>query len=405
MGKPRFSIRETNRLVFQTFVDCNMAEAWVGDQLRIFPGKTGEDPVWGDARDLRHASGRTVGEAMTQPEQAFTSAILPPNAPPGEPGLHGAFWFESLYQTAAGTLYALYHNENYPATLPWDEATGTGYRTQDWPHGLRGESSVQAVCRIGIMRSDDGGLSWTDRGILLEDLDDRLIRAPINRNWTFPGGVGDPSAVACGDHLYVFFGEYGYPGPYDPATHSPDVESAGQCISVARVALADLDAPQERAFRWGGSAFDAPWNGVGQPIAALRIPAADGGGPVSSGQHSFHWGPSVSWNEAIRCWVMVMGRVDSEFWAGDSIWISFNPHADLGVGANCQDWSAPRLLLRKPGHTLWYPSLQPPDDPDSVAARHTCVRMGKRARLWVKDLAPSVHRYVSEYELTFHLEE
>ena len=24
------------------------------------------------------------------------------------------------------TLYALYHNENYPETLPYDEASGTG---------------------------------------------------------------------------------------------------------------------------------------------------------------------------------------------------------------------------------------------------------------------------------------
>ena len=114
----------------------------------------------------------------------------------------GRLWY-GLLVPGVSQDSALYHTENYPATLPGDEATGTGDRTQDWPHGLRGESSVQAVCRIGIMRSDDGGLSWTDRGILLEDLDDRLIRAPINRNWTFPGGVGDPSAVACGDHLYV----------------------------------------------------------------------------------------------------------------------------------------------------------------------------------------------------------
>ena len=404
MNKPFFTISEADRLVFQTFVDCNMSEAWVGDQLRIFPGKYGEDPVWGDARDLRYAQGKSVTAAMTQPEHAFTQAILPPNAMPGEPGLHGAVWFESLYQTADGPLYALYHNENYPATLPWNAETGEGYRETDWPPGLQGESSVQAVCRIGIMRSDDGGQSWTDRGILLEDLDARLIRSPINRNYTFPGGVGDPSAVACGDFLYVFFGEYGYPGTYDPVTHTPDLEAFGQCISVARVALADLDNPAGQAFRWDGSGFEAPWNGIGRPITALQIDACEGGGPVSSGRHSFHWGPSVSWNESIRCWVMVMGRVDAEFWAGDSIWISFNTHADLGEGANSQDWSAPQLLLRKPGHTLWYPSLQPPDDPAAVDARHTCVRLGQRARLWVKDLAPSVHRYLSEYELVFGLE-
>jgi len=405
MGEFHFQLQETDRLVFRTFVDCNMAEAWVDDLLRIFPGKYGEDPVWGNARDLRYAQGRSVPEAMMRPEQDFTEAELPCNALPGEKGLHGAVWFESLYQTSGGTLYALYHNENYPSTLPWEEETGRGYRDTDWPPGLQGDSSVQAVCRIGIMRSDDGGQSWNDRGILLEDRDDRLIRSPINRNFTFPGGVGDPSAVACGDFLYVFFGEYGYPGPYDPNTHVPEMEASGQCISVARVALADLDQPAGRAFRWDGTGFRASWDAVGRPIASLQIDATEGGGPVSSGRHSFHWGPSVSWNEHLQGWVMVMGRVDSEFWAGDSVWISFNPHADLGEGTNSQDWSTPKLLLRKPGHTLWYPSLQPPDDPDSVAARHTCVFLGQRARLWFKDLAPSTHRYLSENEIVFDRKE
>ena len=47
--------------------------------------------------------------------------------------------------------------------------------------------------------------------------------------------------MACGEHLYVFYGEYGYPGEYAPGTWNGEVEAAGQCISVARIALADLD--------------------------------------------------------------------------------------------------------------------------------------------------------------------
>ena len=98
---------------------------------------------------------------------------------------------------------------------------------------------------------------------------------------------------------------------------------------------------------------------------------------------------------------MTFGRVDAEFWAGDSVWISFNPHPDLGEGDASQHWTPPRLLLRRPGHTLWYPSLQPLDTPEDVAQRHTSVRLGRRARLWVKDLGPSTHRYLSEYVVTF----
>ena len=398
---PSWKLERAERLVYGSFVDCNVAQAWVGDRLRIFTGKYGEDPVWGDARDLKFAEGPDAPAAFATAADEFTEVELPPNAAPGRPGLHGAVWFESVYSPHPDgrLLYALYHNENYPETLPFDPASGTGYRPEGWPPGLRGEGSVQAVCRIGIMASTDGGRSWTDRGILLEDLQPRLVLA--NANYTFPGGVGDPSAVACGDFLYVFYGEYGYPGVYEPATWDPAREASGQCISVARIALADLADPVGRARRWDGTGFAAPSDGIGAPIAALQLDAGDGGGPVSAGDRSFHWGPSVSWNEAIGAWVMTFGRVDSEFWAGDSVWISFNPHADLGVGANSQDWTAPELLLRKPGHTLWYPSLQPLATPEDVTQRHTAVRLGQQARLWVKDLGPSTHRYLSEYVIAF----
>lgn len=401
---PGFTVQPAPQLLYGSFVDCNVAQAWVGDRLRIFTGKYGEDPVWGEARELRYADGGNAPEAFATPPDGFVEPVLPPNAAPGEPGLHGAVWFESIHSPDPDgrRLYALYHNENYPATLPYDPATGAGYRTDDWPPGLKGAGSVQAVCRIGIMASVDGGASWHDRGILLEDLQPRLVLAPVNRNYTFPGGVGDPSAVACGEHLYVFYGEYGYPGEYAPGTWNGEVEAAGQCISVARIALADLDSPTGAARRWDGRAFAAPHDGVGAPIATLQIPAQDGGGPVSAGDRSFHWGPSVSWNAHLQGWVMTFGRVDSEFWAGDSVWLSLNPHRDLGAGANSQDWSPPQLLLRKPGHTLWYPSLQPLDDPDDVAERHTSVKLGRRARLWVKDLGPSVHRYLSEHIVEFH---
>ncbi len=53
-----FRLEETERFVFNSpFVDCNMAEAWVGDRFRIFPGKYGEDPVWGPANHLKYADG------------------------------------------------------------------------------------------------------------------------------------------------------------------------------------------------------------------------------------------------------------------------------------------------------------------------------------------------------------
>ena len=36
---PTFTLTQTEKFKFNSFVDCNMAEAWIGDTLRIFPGK------------------------------------------------------------------------------------------------------------------------------------------------------------------------------------------------------------------------------------------------------------------------------------------------------------------------------------------------------------------------------
>jgi hypothetical protein len=62
-----------------------------------------------------------------------------------------------------------------------------------------------------------------------------------------PEGVGDPSAIANGDYLYVFFGEYSYPVNYDPVSYDTAVEWSGQCISIARILLSDLDNPVGKA--------------------------------------------------------------------------------------------------------------------------------------------------------------
>jgi hypothetical protein len=314
---PTFTLEPIEKFHFKSFVDCNMAEAWIGDTFRIFPGKYGEDPLWGDAEELQFADGRNADEAFTRNYVEFTDPVMPKNVPPGTAGLHGAVWFETVYQdpkdNSGKTLYAVYHNENYPSTLPYDSITGQGYKDFRWPQGLRGPTSPAAVCRIGIMKSTDGGRSWDNRGLFLEDLQPRLILKPQNISETFAGGVGDPSAVASGDHLYLFYGEYGYPGVYDSITYDPDKEWSGQCISIARIALSDLDNPEGKAKRWDGKGFNGAWNGIGTPVSTLQIPRNEGGGPASSPSGGFHWGPSVSWNTYLDCWVMLMGKVTGTF--------------------------------------------------------------------------------------------
>jgi len=400
-----FELIPSEKFYFKSFVDCNMAEAWVGDTFRIFPGKYGEDPVWGYSHELKFADGKNADEAFLTPHEKFTEPIMPPNVPVGKPGLHGAVWFETVYQSPADksgkTLYALYHNENYPSTLPYDSATGTGYIDYRWPEGLTGPQSPAAVCRIGIMKSIDGGHSWENKGIVLEDLQPRMILKPFNTSKTFAGGVGDPSAIASGDHLFIFYGEYGYPAVYDSTKYDAKTEWTGQCISIASIQLKDLDDPVGKVKRWDGKAFAAPYNSIGKPVASLQIPIEDGGGAASSPTGGFHWGPSVSWNTYLNQWVMLMGHVTGSSWKGSKIFISFNPNKDLSIGDNAQQWSKPKLLLDKTGYIVWYPSLQPTQSKEDVEKRYTCLQLGQTARLFYKAMKPDSSVYISEYMIRF----
>ncbi len=121
---PQAALIPSEKFYFNNFVDCNMATVWVGDTFRIFPGKYGEDPLWGEAHELKFASGSSVDEVFKKPAADFTEPLCPPMHRRAPPDLHGAVWFETLFKdpkdSSSKTLYALYHNENYPSTLPYD---------------------------------------------------------------------------------------------------------------------------------------------------------------------------------------------------------------------------------------------------------------------------------------------
>lgn len=402
---PGFRLLPASKIEFKSFVDCNMAEVWIGDTFRIFPGKYGEDPLWGFSDNLKFADGKNAEEVFRKEFKEFRSPDITGNVPPGQEGLHGAVWFETVYQDSndetGRTLYAVYHNENYPSTLPYDSSTGKGYMNENWPQGLLGPESPAAVCRIGIMKSTDGGRKWVDKGIFIEDNNPRLILKPHNTSNTFAGGVGDPSAVASGEYLYLFYGEYGYPGIYNESTYSRMTEWQGQCISVARIALKDLDSPLGKARRWDGTDFTVPYDGIGKPVEALQIPPEEGGGAASSPEGGFHWGPSVSWNTYLECWVMLMGKVVGPSWKGSQVFISFNKNPDFSKPESSQEWTRPGLLFEKPGFTLWYPSLQPLNTPEDISNRATCLRLGKKARFFVKRLKTGEDEYASEHIIEF----
>ena len=98
---------------------------------------------------------------------------------------------------------------------------------------------------------------------------------------------------------------------------------------------------------------------------------------------------------------MLMGKVTGPSWLGNQVYISFNKNLDFTAPTAAQEWSKPVLLFEKPGYTLWYPSLQPLNTKEDIENRYTCLRLGKRARFFVKSLKPGDDEYSSEYIIEF----
>jgi hypothetical protein len=98
---------------------------------------------------------------------------------------------------------------------------------------------------------------------------------------------------------------------------------------------------------------------------------------------------------------MLMAMAEGPSWKGGSIWISFNKYPDLGAGRNSQEWSKPQMLLNRPGHTIWYPSLQPMNTAFDISNKNTCLKLSQEARLFFKDMHGDSSEYVSEYKIRF----
>jgi hypothetical protein len=82
--KQGFILTPAKPIYFNSFVDCNMAEAWIGDTFRIFPGKYGEDPLWGYAKDLKYADGKNAEAVFKNTYYQLFNPIMPSNVPVGQ---------------------------------------------------------------------------------------------------------------------------------------------------------------------------------------------------------------------------------------------------------------------------------------------------------------------------------
>jgi hypothetical protein len=59
------------------------------------------------------------------------------------------------------------------------------------------------------------------------------------------------------------------------------------------------------------------------------------------------------------------------------------------------------MILDKPGHIVWYPSLQPMNVEEDIKEKRTCLKLGKKARLFFKDMEGPKSQYISEYVIEF----
>jgi len=280
--------------------DCNRPSFWVGD---TFHQIVSNQHAWrsNGGRDAATAQQFTLARfddddptfAWSDSARWYVHDINSDRAPTSTK----MRWIESVYRRPAdGVLFGLYHLEEGPYVR-----CGAPY-----------ERPYLSVPHIGLARSQDDGKSWRNLGIILSDGSFPIsCDLPIR---FFAGGVGDPSMAVGPDssHLYIVFTDY---SGNDPRT---------QGIQVARLSVADLDAPlradgTSKALRWYNGAWAGPGlqgrpgERVGQqwretPLGQatpLLAPArswqqADGGE---------YWGPSLSWNTHLQAFVLLLNRV------------------------------------------------------------------------------------------------
>ena len=147
-------------------VDGNSPGVWVDGTLHVYTS-TG-DPLAMTGADLFNL------------RQSASPVVTPRD--------HYPIWIESAWRDEDGTIYAWYHHE---------------------PGGVCPKNSLTAP-KIGALVSTDGGVTFTDLGIVLATGD------PLNcnaENGFFAGGHGDFSVILDQDRRYFYFLFGNYSGP------------------------------------------------------------------------------------------------------------------------------------------------------------------------------------------------
>lgn len=317
-------VRVVERVMMPTGVDSNSPAFWRDNRLYWFVSHG--RPVLSSGIDQ-------FGPWDTR-EVAFDS----PDAWP--------HWMEAVWAEDGGALWGWYHTE---------------------PVGLI-EDSVLTAPKIGAAVSFDGGNTLRDLGVILESGDPL---DPTAQNGYFAGGHGDCSVMPDRgrNYFYFFFDNYGGP-----------VESQGVCL--ARMAFDERGNPAGKVGKYFNGSWTEP--GRGGRVTPLF--------PVKRGWQrrdpDAFWGPSVHWNTALKCYVMLLNRAAGEpGWAQEGIYISFC--TDLG---RPETWTPPAKILDKasfPGWYFFYPQVMglEPGGTDTRAGATARLYVGGQSR-WEIDFSP-----------------
>ncbi len=363
--------------------DCNRPSWWVADTL--FQMVSNQHP-W------RSRGGRDAASAQPFEPARFTDDdarfgwdatrkwyVRDINSARG-PTATKMRWMESVYrEPRAGTLYGLYHLEEGP------------YVRCAAPY----ERPYLSVPHIGLGRSADNGRTWENLGIIISDGSFTIsCDLPVR---FFAGGVGDPSMAVGPDstHAYIAFTDYS----------GDDARTQG--VQLARIALADLDAPlradgTSKAARWHNGAWSGPglqgtpgprvgqsWTSTALGQATSLLPPArswqraDGGG---------YWGPSLSWNTHVGAFMLLLNKVSgARAFDADGNYLTFVPTMQSPVAKP----AAPIRLDSLPNgpKAAWY--VQALGDP---AMRGTSAWTGQDARLFIGEHSHLVLRFAARPE-------
>lgn len=312
-------VQPATPIPFPAPTDSNSPALRIGGQLVVY-NSTGSGPI---------RSSGPVQASLNQSEPVVLG-----------PSTHHPYWIEATWQDADGTILAWYHHE------PGNICPGSRLTTP----------------QIGALLSYDGGQTFTDLGIILEN---GYPPDCFAQNGYFAGGNGDFTVVLGrnGEYFYFLFSNYGGP-----------VEQQG--VAAARLPFRLRYAPFGAVEKYYQGAWLEPGLG-GQVTPILPVNVA-----WDLANTDAFWGPSVHYNIYLDKFVMLLNRSCCEpEWPQEGVYVSFN-----SALANPEGWSAPVKILDG-SEAWWYPQVigYPPNGTDKLA--------GRTARLYSNG--------VSNWEITF----